>query len=271
MVGVAARVWQHASMAESTRSALAKLRAAGRRAGHLPARRARTVGAGPRGGVRAAVDRGAGSRPGVFTYREGDRRTLEPWGMTASKGRWYVIGWDTDRQATRMFKLTRITDKPRRVSKVGRVPGARRPRPAFPGPLAGSPGAHPARPWSPSDRARVRPCVAAATPAEALGSLPAGFEVLSGFETYGRLLRPALVEEIARYAADVVVLDPPELRDAVLDVLRRVAALRDERRPGSAEPTRRSWSPRRPPDRRCGMMTSRAQVRRLLALVPVPA
>ena len=29
MVGVAARVWQHASMAESTRSALAKLRAAG--------------------------------------------------------------------------------------------------------------------------------------------------------------------------------------------------------------------------------------------------
>ena len=35
------------------------------RAGHLPARRAGTVGAGPRGGVRAAVDGGAGSRPGV--------------------------------------------------------------------------------------------------------------------------------------------------------------------------------------------------------------
>ena len=29
MVGVAARVWQHASMAESTMSAMAKLRAAG--------------------------------------------------------------------------------------------------------------------------------------------------------------------------------------------------------------------------------------------------
>ena len=29
MVGVAARVWQHASVAESTQSALAKLRAAG--------------------------------------------------------------------------------------------------------------------------------------------------------------------------------------------------------------------------------------------------
>ena len=49
----------------------------------------------------------------------GVRRTLEPWGMTSSKGRWYVIGWDTDRQAERMFKLSRMTDLPERVSRPG--------------------------------------------------------------------------------------------------------------------------------------------------------
>ena len=54
-----------------------------------------------------------------FTYRDGSRRTLEPWGMTSSKGRWYVIGRDVDRDATRMFKLSRMTDLPRRESKPG--------------------------------------------------------------------------------------------------------------------------------------------------------
>ena len=39
--------------------------------------------------------------------------------MTSSKGRWYVIGRDVDRDATRMFKLSRITDLPRRESKPG--------------------------------------------------------------------------------------------------------------------------------------------------------
>jgi uncharacterized protein YggE len=39
--------------------------------------------------------------------------------VTASKGRWYVIGRDIDRDATRMFKLSRITDLPRRISRPG--------------------------------------------------------------------------------------------------------------------------------------------------------
>ena len=32
-----------------------------------------------------------------FTYRDGSPRTLEPWGLTSYKGRWYVIGRDVDR------------------------------------------------------------------------------------------------------------------------------------------------------------------------------
>ena len=119
VVGVAARVWQHAGMAESTLSALAKLRAAGvepdtaQLSALAPSVQASEPAFEPL--WNAVLDRTRVS----FTYREGERRTLEPWGLTASKGRWYVIGWDTDRAATRMFKLSRMADLPRRVSRAG--------------------------------------------------------------------------------------------------------------------------------------------------------
>jgi len=224
VVGVAARVWQHASVAESTQSALAKLRAAGvepdtsQLAALEPSVQAREEAFEPL--WTAVLDRVRVS----FTYRRGERRTLEPWGMTASKGRWYVIGWDTDRQATRMFKLTRIVDKPRRVSKVGayHVPDdldlralarsldAREPnRTAVVAVRSGK---------GPTLRRRGR----LADPAAAAGvRLPGGFEVFAvGYSD----LR-TVAEEIVRYGSDAVVLDPPELRRRVLDMLTAVAEL----------------------------------------------
>ncbi len=36
--------------------------------------------------------------------------------------------------------------------------------------------------------------------------------------------RHSLAEEVVRYGADAIVLDPPELRERVLDMLGRVAA-----------------------------------------------
>ena len=117
VVGVAARVWQHASMAESTMSAIAKLRAAGvepdtsQLASLEPSVQATEPAFEPF--WNAVLDR---TRM-TFTYRDGGVRTLEPWGLTASKGRWYVIGRDVDRDATRMFKLSRITDRPKKASR----------------------------------------------------------------------------------------------------------------------------------------------------------
>ncbi len=119
MVGVAARVWQHASMAESTLSAMAKLRAAGvepdtsQLASLEPSVQATEPAFEPL--WTAVLDRARVS----FTYRDQALRTLEPWGLTSSKGRWYVVGRDIDRRATRMFKLSRISDLPRRVSRPG--------------------------------------------------------------------------------------------------------------------------------------------------------
>lgn len=232
VVGVAARVWQHASVAESTRSALAKLRAAGvepdtsQLAALEPSVQAREEAFEPL--WTAVLDRVRVS----FTYRGGEKRTLEPWGMTASKGRWYVIGRDTDRQATRMFKLTRITDKPRRVSKVGayQVPDdldlrtlARSLDPGEPNrsaTIAVRAGK------GPTLRRRGRP-----VPAPELVSgnrLPQGFDTVEvGFAD----LR-TLAEEVVRYGVDAIVLEPGDLRERVLTMLDRVAA-------GPARPSER--------------------------------
>lgn len=225
-VGVAARSWRQASVAESTRSALAKLRAAGiepdtAQLGSLePSVSANEPAFEPL--WRSVLDRARVS----FTYRDQSTRTLEPWGLTSHRGRWYVIGHDTDRNATRMFKLSRIVDQPRRVSRDGayQVPAdldlrrlARSLTPEQPraqAVVAIRPGKAPAL------RRRGRPVTDAADRFDQ--RWPAGFEVYevgyadTGYQT----------DELAGYAADVVVLAPPELRAAVIDRLQTVAATR---------------------------------------------
>ncbi|WP_375433001.1 helix-turn-helix transcriptional regulator [uncultured Friedmanniella sp.] len=219
VVGVAARVWQHASMAESTGSALAKLRAAGiepdasQLASLEPSVQASEPGFEPL--WNAVLERVRMS----FTYRDANRRTLEPWGMTASKGRWYVIGRDVDRDATRMFKVSRITDLPRRESRPGAY--------AVPEDLDLRALARSLAPREPTERTvlAIRPGRAPglrrrSEAAQSDQALPPGFEVVAvGFSDLS-----SAAEEITRHAADVVVLEPVELRELVLRGLTAVAA-----------------------------------------------
>ncbi|MGW7480954.1 helix-turn-helix transcriptional regulator [Nonomuraea muscovyensis] len=133
VLGLAAQVWQRASLAEAASGALLKLRAGGVSTDE-------SVGGGGGGGGGGALElrvdtrdpafpalwnavrdrrvvrfdyRGAGSE----TVRE---RTVEPWGVVSRRGRWYLAGFDRDRQAPRAFRLSRITGQ---VATVGR-PGA---------------------------------------------------------------------------------------------------------------------------------------------------
>jgi len=227
VVGVAARSWQHTAVADSTRSALAKLRAAGIEpdASGLAALEPNVSANEPAFEPlwHAVLDRARVS----FTYRGGATRTLEPWGLTSNKGRWYVIGHDTDRNATRMFKLSRILDSPKRVSKDGayEVPAdldlralARSLAPEEPRATAVI-AIRPGR--APGLRRRGRPLSA-----ERLDRLayawPVGFDVVE----VGYADAAYLCEEVAGYAADAVVLEPTDLRTAVIDQLRAVAATR---------------------------------------------
>ena len=113
VLGLAARVWRRAELAGAAAGALLKLRAAG-----IDAEETTQPGIEPRlqtgepafGPLWEAVrDR----RPVSFGYRAAGRsssqqRRLEPWGVVNRHGRWYVAGLDTDRGETRVFRLSRI-------------------------------------------------------------------------------------------------------------------------------------------------------------------
>lgn len=114
VLGLAARVWEHAGLATSTADAVLKLQTAGEQVDttlldtvHL---RIPTVEAAFDPLLRATQER----IPVRFEYRRPGRavaetRHLQPWGVITSRGRWYVIGHDTDRAESRMFRLSRIS------------------------------------------------------------------------------------------------------------------------------------------------------------------
>ncbi len=113
VLGLASRTWAHASLAGPAAQALRKLKAAGiERDGDS------LVGIEPRLGtsepafepVKNAV---VGQQTIAFGYRtggEGDSRTrrVQPWGLASWHGRWYLTGFDLDRDAPRVFRLSRI-------------------------------------------------------------------------------------------------------------------------------------------------------------------
>lgn len=124
VLGLAARVWQHASLASATSSALVKLRAAG----HDVDRDALDV-LQPRVGAdepafdamwTATISR----TPVRFGYRRpnddvASDRHLEPWGVVTSRERWYVVGRDRDRGEPRMFRLSRIEGAVQNAGRPG--------------------------------------------------------------------------------------------------------------------------------------------------------
>ena len=132
VLGLAARVWQHASLAEATSRAVLKLRAGGVDTDTEP-----LAAVEPRVAVEEPAfwplwegvrDR----RPVMFDYRRAPgadpmRRRLHPWSVLSWHGRWYVVGYDVDRSAPRLFRLSRIVGD---VTPAGRAGSYEVPSPA---------------------------------------------------------------------------------------------------------------------------------------------
>lgn len=214
-LGLAATVWESATQAGQTTSALAKLRAAGvdpdpsRLAALAPAIGAREPAFDT---VWAAY---AERAPISFSYR-GETRQVEPWAMTSRRGAWYLLGYDRGRQEARMFKLARIDGAASRIGKPGSyqvsdtmdVDAAwTRLEPAAPdevGIVALRTGrAHDLR----------RRAVPDETP------VPSGFEAFA--VSYSRA--GDFVAEVCAHGPDVIVLAPAALRQAVIEHLTAVA------------------------------------------------
>ncbi len=123
-VGLAARLWQSATLGEAARAALIKLRAAGTdvHAGDTPGAVPYLDASDP--SLPALLEAARLSRAVRFDYTKSGAgtaqlRTLEPWGVLSWRRRWYVAGFDRDRGEPRSFRLSRISGKIEFVSKPG--------------------------------------------------------------------------------------------------------------------------------------------------------
>jgi proteasome accessory factor B len=221
VIGLAARVWQHAGLAAATSDALVKLKAGGvtvdRAALDIvqPTLSAEEPAFEPfwdatrtRTPVRFGYLSSAAPRPAT--------RHLQPWGVVSYRGRWYVTGHDTDRGEPRVFRLSRVQGDVTNDGKAGsfEVPPGTDLR-AMTQSLAPQP----------ADRTAellVRPGTAHglrrhARPVE--GDCPDGWERLDA--TYGST--DSFADEVLGYGADVVVLAPADVRDYVVRRLREAA------------------------------------------------
>lgn len=226
MFGLAARVWEGAMLAGAATGALQKLDAVGvgedtgdEASGSVPGIAPRLFTREPAFGPLWEAVRD--HRLVTFHYRaqsgtETLKRTLEPWGVVNRAGRWYVVGHDRLRGATRVFRLSRITGA---VKMAGPPGGITVPEGTDVRMLVGG--------WSKPENERgnatLRVRAGAGHALRRRGDAQIepdgpGWDVV-------RLSYPLdawYVEHLASYGADVVVLDPPDLRDAVITHLKGV-------------------------------------------------
>jgi proteasome accessory factor B len=221
VLGIASRVWQSAELAGAAAGALLKLKAAGLDEDDF----ARSPGIEPRlttqepafGPLWEAVrDR----RPVTFAHKapgrsDATRRELEPWGVVYRRGRWYVAGHDRGRNATRVFRLSRIDGPVKMAGPAGSV--------IVP---AGADVRELVKDW---DVAPVRDHTAVLKVRD-----KAGFglrrwakEVTPDENGWDRVTVsfadvPWYADYIASFGPDVMVVEPPDLREAVINRLKGV-------------------------------------------------
>lgn len=220
IVGLAARVWQHAALASATSQGVRKLRAAGVDVDEsaLTILEPQLATEEPAfDSVFAAVTQ---RQPVEFDHRRTGaamttRRHLDPWGIVSWHGHWYVVGHDRDRDAARMFRVSRIEGAARPVGVAGSyVP---------PGDLDLRALADSLAPPHPHHSATVRVRVGAG---DALRRRAAQARQVD--EQWSELELPygsgsSLADELASFGPDVVAVAPAEVRDAVVRRLELVA------------------------------------------------
>ncbi|HEX6514616.1 MAG TPA: WYL domain-containing protein [Nocardioidaceae bacterium] len=223
VLGLAARVWQHAGLASATSDALVKLKAAGITVDREALNVAQPLLAAEEPAFEAFWDATLTRTPVRFAYRrsadaEPAERHMQPWGVVSYRGRWYAVGHDADRGAPRLFRLSRVQGEVGQDGPAGsfEVPEGTDLR-ALTEALA---------PASPDRRARVLVRRGAAHglrrhAEEVGGDTPVGWDRIE--VAYGRT--EALADEILGYGADVTVEEPEELRTQVVARLREVAGV----------------------------------------------
>lgn len=231
-VAMATQLWESPEMVTATQGALLKLRAAGVDVDAPESAVAITTTAalpGLRGSedvlgiLLAAIDSGQAVQ---FKHRASrsdphTERTVEPWGVITYRGRWYLVGHDRTREATRTFRLSRIDAD---VRAIGPRHAVRRPDGVdlrhivhLAVSVADAPVGAEARVWVAEGRGTALRRQAVTTTPRTLGGR-AGDEIAFDFGREDQLAR-----DVASCGADAIVLEPASLRDNVVGRLRAQA------------------------------------------------
>ena len=229
VIALATKVWEHARLAEATTEAVRKLTAFGLPVdlSALDVVQPRLTTDEPSFDVfwEASQER----TPLEFDYRrsgqvEPTTRHLQPWGVVRYSGRWYAVGFDTDRGEERIFRLSRVQGEARRAGPPGsfEIPTGVDIREMAhrlaPPPLPHQPVTVLVRHDAAGGLRRAAGAVESNVP---------GPDTTTGWD---RLVLErgglALVDELMAYGSDVYVEAPVELRSAIVERLQ--AALADE-------------------------------------------
>ncbi len=239
-LALAARLWDSAAFADAGGRALRKLGAGAAPVPGAEAHREEPALSVRLGGTDPAVAPLLAAvrarRPVRFDYRTSGEatprgRSVDPWGVVSWRGRWYLVGRDRDRDAARVYRLSRVSG-----------PVAR----------AGSDGSATAAPAGTDCAALVRAgAVSSGEPGTAVLEVPPGAAHVLRREATGRLGAAAggaelisvpyadlerFADRLAALGPAVLVREPPQLRAAVTARLHRVLAATEPAGEPAGEP-----------------------------------
>jgi proteasome accessory factor B len=112
-VGLAGRLWQSATLGASARRALIKLRAGGTDVESASGDASMPHVDASEPTLPTFLEAARHARAVRFDYLKSgsgspERRNVEPWGVLSWRRRWYVVGYDRDRDDVRSFRLSRV-------------------------------------------------------------------------------------------------------------------------------------------------------------------
>ena len=225
-LALAAQLWQ-TGLAQAASTALVKLQALGIE-----------LEAGAVHGLEPRVDAGdpalapclAAVRSGTaltFGYRRSgaavaESRTVEPWGVVSWRGPWYLTGYDRAREATRVFRLSRMTTVPVLTGAAGSVtvPAGVDLRALVVDAESDGPPVSATVALRPGTGLELRRRGETAT-----GAGPLLDGAPSDLVTVSTTMLERLAEDVCALGADALAESPPELRAAVVRRLTRVSGM----------------------------------------------
>ncbi|GAA3533376.1 WYL domain-containing protein [Aeromicrobium panaciterrae] len=220
VIGLATQVWEHAGLANDSTTALMKLKAIGVDVDTSVLRMAEPKLSTNEPSFDVVWDAVTRRIPVSFAYarpgREAMERHLQPWGIISWHDRWYVGGFDLDREGPRIFRLSRIIGQ---VSTIGAAGSYEVPDGTDMKDLAR--GLFPA----PPDEAavlRIRKGRGLSLRRLAEKVTPINDDLDEVAIRYSSDWE--LASEVASYGPDVVVVSPPSVRDAVVTRLKAAAS-----------------------------------------------